>query len=83
MEIESGTAERTFVGLSGSGDVEAEHFVVQTLKVSNAGSGDVEMTVEDSIEAALVGSGSILYNGDPENVDVNRVGSGEVRRRDG
>ncbi|MFK7929702.1 MAG: DUF2807 domain-containing protein [Myxococcota bacterium] len=73
-----GTAERIIARVSGSGAVGNEAMVVQTADVDVSGSGDVELTVTESLRARLSGSGDAIIHGNPADRDVNTTGSGDV-----
>lgn len=73
-------ADNLEVAIAGSGHVElggeARH-----AKVAIQGSGHVELGVKERLEAAIAGSGSVLYRGsEAVKVDAATAGSGRVQR---
>jgi len=75
----AGTANDLQCNISGSGQVKCFDFLVKTAQVKVSGSGDVQVNVEDSLEADISGSGTIVYKGNPV-VDANVSGSGSVKK---
>ncbi len=61
-------------------DVRPFDLAVETVQVTLAGSGSIEVNASDSIDGSLTGSGTITHTGDAE-VHVSRTGSGSVRQR--
>jgi hypothetical protein len=74
-----GTSGSLSVVIAGSGDVNARAMKAENAAVSTQGSGDVNLTVSQSLAASIEGSGDVIYSGSPANVTKNVSGSGEVR----
>ena len=81
----SGSGDMTFVGttnvldsrISGSGDLHAFELTAKTAELNINGSGNMEVTVEESLTAKISGSGDVRYKGRPAvNVDIS--GSGKL-----
>ncbi|MGV8946000.1 MAG: GIN domain-containing protein [Lutibacter sp.] len=49
--------------------------------VSLAGSGNVEIHAVSEIHAKIVGSGDVIYSGNPTIEKVKSVGSGSIRKK--
>jgi len=69
------------VSVSGSGDLHAFELLAKNAEVNVNGSGDVEVLVENFLDAKILGSGDIYYKGDPV-VEEKTTGSGEVIKVD-
>jgi hypothetical protein len=76
--VARGKADDVEISLAGSGDVELLELAAKTAEVTVAGSGGVELNVSDSLEASVMGSGDVLYTGNPKQVTRSVVGSGEI-----
>ena len=74
-----GSADRADVSISGSGSVKGENFEVNVCKASISGSGSI-ITARKEIDARISGSGSVRYNGNPDQVSGHSSGSGKVRK---
>ena len=75
----SGEADRAEISISGSGNLEALDLEVDDCVVRISGSGRCKISVGDSLEANISGSGSVYYKGDPDRLISNVSGSGKVR----
>jgi hypothetical protein len=76
----SGTATRLDVTLAGSGDAQLARLVAREVSATVSGSGRILVTATESLDAAVPGSGAIVYGGDPAHVTTNVTGSGAVTR---
>ena len=76
----SGTATRLDVTLSGSGDAQLEQLAARDVHAVVTGSGRILVTTTKSLDAAVPGSGVIVYSGNPAHVTTNVTGSGAVTR---
>ncbi len=65
------------VDISGSGDANLENIQAKKAEVRISGSGDVRMTVQNSLKARISGSGKVYYTGNAT-VDSETSGSGKV-----
>ena len=74
----SGDAQRLVVGLGGTGDVALENLVAEDVVVELAGSGNVHVNASQSLDAAISGTGSIFYTGDPASVTRAITGTGVI-----
>jgi Putative auto-transporter adhesin, head GIN domain len=64
--------------IAGSGDVKATKLKVKNAKLQVAGSGDIKVYVEDSVDASVAGSGDIKIHGNPAKRSTMVVGSGDI-----
>ena len=76
----SGKADELAVSIDGSADVRADELDAVRVSVEINGSGDVTVSASGTLDAAISGAGSIIYEGRPE-VTQDISGSGEVARR--
>lgn len=61
----TGTADKGAYKVSGSGDIHASGFQINTLEANISGSGDIECHVTEYLNARTAGSGRIGYKGNP------------------
>ncbi len=73
-----GNLDRQSIVINGSGGVRAGGLESQSASVTIVGSGNVEIWVEESLEALITGSGNINYRGKPR-ISQNITGSGKIR----
>ena len=76
----AGTSNDADVHISGSGQLRAKDFKTDELTVGLSGSGIAHITAEKKISGHISGSGSLVYSGNPTEVDVRSSGSGRVRK---
>lgn len=74
-----GEVEETSFMNSGSGRIDALEMISGTCVASNSGSGEIFVNVVDYLQATIVGSGDIIYRGDPE-ISYRITGSGNLRK---
>ena len=74
-----GTGNTGSLTVSGSGDIDARDLTQQRATARATGSGGIRLSVVQSLEATVSGSGSIIYYGSPT-VNSNVTGSGRVSR---
>lgn len=73
----SGYCDFLKIVLSGSGDVRADGLKSKKADVKIAGSGDVDLACEDTLEVEILGSGDVGYSGQPK-VNYQLLGSGDL-----
>jgi hypothetical protein len=66
--------------LSGSGNVKGYDCPVETCKARLSGSGNAELNVSSSLEATVLGSGSIKHKGNTKTLTRKVHGSGSIER---
>ena len=74
-----GEVEETSFMNSGSGRIDALEMISGTCVASNSGSGEIFVNVVDYLQATIMGSGDIIYRGDPE-ISYKITGSGKLRK---
>lgn len=75
-----GAAEKATVSGAGSGDFNGVDFESKDWHLNLAGSGDAKVKATGTLNVSLAGSGDVKYAGNPTNVKVSSVGSGEVSK---
>ncbi|MBI1267355.1 MAG: hypothetical protein GC193_07995 [Cryomorphaceae bacterium] len=78
----SGDAHELTLENDGSGSFDSFGMKTFIAKVTNDGSGTVELRVKDELNAELNGSGNILYKGNPQEVNLKSNGSGNIQKAD-
>jgi hypothetical protein len=78
----SGTTGFVDLDVSGSGDVAAQELTTVDADIHVSGSGNVELTATGSVDVSISGSGDVWLWGDPESVESDTSGSGEVHLED-
>jgi hypothetical protein len=76
----AGNAGNTEIVISGSGRLEALDLKTRSLEARISGSGNCEVTAEESIMANISGSGKIYYQGSPSRIEQNVSGSGKIKK---
>ena len=80
LHIENGKADHLAVELAGSGGFKAFGLTASNANISLAGSGGAEISVEDTLNGNIAGSGNISYKGNPGNISTHTAGSGRMRK---
>jgi len=75
-----GYAATNDITVSGSGTMNAFACELETAKVKMSGSGNCELTVSGTLDAVVLGSGTIKHKGNTKNVSKKVYGSGAVER---
>jgi Putative auto-transporter adhesin, head GIN domain len=76
----SGTATRLDVTLGGAGQAELGYLVARDVHAAVTGSGLIRVTATSSLNAAVPGTGAIIYGGNPPHVTSRVTGTGAVTR---
>lgn len=75
-----GYATSADIQMSGSGSLSAFEFALESAKIRVSGSGNADLNVTNSLEAAVMGSGNIKHKGNTKNATKKVYGSGTVER---
>lgn len=75
-----GYATTNDIVMSGSGSMNAFACELETAKVKMSGSGTCELTVSATLDAVVLGSGTVKHKGNTKNVSKKVYGSGAVDR---
>ena len=73
-----GTVEHATMKMAGSGNIIGSALKAHTADVTLLGSGTITVYVDRSLNASLLGSGTIRYDGNPSQVTKNITGSGAI-----
>ena len=73
-----GHTQHLDASLPGSGEMTMHGLVAQAVEVQLSGSGEVQVYATRSLDAAVSGSGSVIYAGNPRHVTRTVTGSGAV-----
>jgi hypothetical protein len=76
-----GKSKTAHFGIAGSGSIDAADFEVDYLTTTLSGSGDIFADVKQSLDAKLVGSGSLTYKGNPQKINTEVTGSGSINQK--
>ena len=76
----AGTATRLDVTINGSGQARLSQLTARDVNAVISGSGLIQVTATASLDAAVPGSGTIVYSGNPAQVTTSVTGSGAVTR---
>ena len=74
----SGNTKEFKCTVTGSGDFLAYDLKADVVDANVTGSGDIQITVVDELNAKVSGSGDITYKGNPEKQNFRTSGSGKV-----
>ena len=77
----SGTVTRLDVSLDGSGDVQLGQLLARDVRAVLTTSGRIVVTATNSLDAAVRGSGAIVYGGNPAHVTTRVTGNGAITRK--
>jgi hypothetical protein len=81
VDISDGRAKTQSLSISGSGTIGAYGLKSDECVASINGSGDIHVTVSQLLEGLIAGSGSIIYQGDPQIKQAGISGSGRISRK--
>jgi Putative auto-transporter adhesin, head GIN domain len=76
----AGTATRLDVVLSGDGQAQLSQLTASDVHAVLTGSGLIQVTATTILDAAVPGSGAIVYSGNPPQVTSSVTGSGTITR---
>ena len=67
------------IRIAGHGDYKAENLKAENAEIHIAGSGDVKVFADNTLDINIAGSGSVFYKGSPK-VSQHIAGSGEIKQ---
>jgi hypothetical protein len=76
----TGTAGRLDVTVSGDGDAQLARLTARDVHAVVSGSGAIQVTATTALDAAVPGTGAIVYGGNPSQVTTNVTGTGAITR---
>ena len=74
----AGTATRLDVTLSGDGQAQLSQLIARDVRAVLTGTGLIQVTAITSLDAAVPGTGAIIYSGNPLRVTTSITGTGTV-----
>ena len=77
----AGTVTRLDVTLSGDGQAQLSQLAARDVHAVLTGSGLIQVTATTSLDAAVPGTGAIIYSGNPPQVTTSITGTGTITRR--
>jgi hypothetical protein len=77
----TGSARKLVVEIHGTGSFYGDAFYADEASVTISGTGNAAGWVLNSLTAAVSGSGSITYYGNPARVAESRTGTGRIQKR--
>jgi len=77
----SGNAEVLKCEIAGSGNLEGAALKATASHVNIAGSGNVKVHAVSEIHAKIVGSGDVIYTGNPTIEKSKSIGSGSIKKK--
>ena len=77
----SGTTSQLDLKISGSGNFHGFDLNANQTKVMVAGSGDAQVVAQQYIYASVVGSGSVVYKGNPDQKEFKKTGTGKISKQ--
>ena len=75
-----GTVQNQDLTMSGSGSYQAKNLQTKITSVKMSGSGDTTVTVSESLDLEMSGSGKVTYYGNPAQVNQQISGSARVTK---
>lgn len=76
----SGKTNQLSATNKGSGDLKAYELVAGDVNLQKTGSGDSKITCNGNLTINSMGSGDVLYRGNPTDIISNKRGSGSVKK---
>lgn len=76
----SGAASNLNADVSGAGDLRAYKMPVLSANVKLSGSGDAQINASKSIQGNVGGSATLYHQGEPEKMEVEVTGSGQLKK---
>lgn len=76
----AGIAEEADISSFGAGRVKARKLITERAKVNTTGAGDVEIHVNQHLNARATGAANIRYSGNPAQVDRQSLGASDIHK---
>lgn len=77
----AGRAREAHFKTSGAGEVRAFDLVCEAVEVRISGAGSAQVHATQSLKTKISGAGSVVYDGNPSEIDQRTSGAGSVRKR--
>ena len=76
----SGYADNLKANVSGAGDLRAYKLQTKQANVTLSGTGDAQINASKSIQGNVGGAGTLYHQGEPERLEVEITGAGELKK---
>jgi hypothetical protein len=76
----TGSADNLTISIPGAGTVDASKLSARRVTVDILGSGNALVDVRESLSVKIMGSGSVVYSGNPSTIEQSITGSGSIRK---
>lgn len=76
----SGSTQELTLEINGSGDINAQNLTANECDIDINGSGKAFLTVTDKLDISIVGSGDVIYAGEPI-IKSSVTGNGKIKSR--
>lgn len=76
----SGNVEHANIKSSGSGNFQSLDLIIADCSISKSGSGNAQITVNQSLTASISGSGNLTYKGSPKILASSSAGLGKIKK---
>ncbi len=78
----NGNIQKATIKISGTGDIEAGNLIVDELKLSQRGMGNVVMgNIQNTLSMQIIGTGDFTYSGNPKIIEQQVSGLGTIRKK--
>jgi len=78
----NGQVNRLLADLTGASKLEAGELRATDVELSVTGAGKADVTVSNSLRAAITGAGKVYYGGQPKSVQKSITGAGKIEPRE-
>jgi len=78
----SGQVSTLHLAIHGASDVDTKLLIADIVTVNIQGSADVILTAKQTLNAKILGSGDIVFFGEPNKINKNIMGSGDIEAGD-
>ena len=75
----TGKVDRVDAEISGTGALRLSKLIARAATVEVSGAGSAHVHATESLSASVSGAGAVVYAGQPEDVETNVSGAGDVR----
>lgn len=76
----SGTTSDLECNIAGSGDIDAFSLKSRDVSANISGSGGAKVYCDGKLDANIIGSGDVIYKGNPTEEHSKAIGSGDIRK---
>ncbi len=77
----SGRVGKFVAEVSGAGNVYGRDLICDFAELDISGAGDIKLTVNEGLNADVSGAASVIYYGDPKEVNIDTSGAASVKKK--